>query len=79
MPICVLNLQRSYKYIMYATKQPTMRINDADLKCKNGCGYFGNADWEGKLQCIYYISFIQSHLLDFINFSCNSHKECVVG
>ncbi|XP_049823336.1 rab5 GDP/GTP exchange factor isoform X2 [Aethina tumida] len=38
---------RSYKYIMYATKQPSLRINQDDLKCKNGCGYFGNADWGG--------------------------------
>lgn len=45
----VLTLQRSYKYIMYATKQPSLRIKQADLKCKNGCGYFGNDDWEGKL------------------------------
>lgn len=43
----VLTLQRSYKYIMYATKQPSLRINQADLKCKNGCGYYGNADWDG--------------------------------
>ncbi|XP_018573285.1 rab5 GDP/GTP exchange factor isoform X1 [Anoplophora glabripennis] len=43
----ILNLQRSYKYIMYATKQPSLRINQADLKCKTGCGFFGNADWEG--------------------------------
>lgn len=33
---------------MYATKQPTLRIKQADLKCKNGCGFFGNAEWEGK-------------------------------
>nr|CAH7765742.1 unnamed protein product [Callosobruchus chinensis] len=32
---------------MYATKQPSLRIKQADLKCKNGCGYFGNADWDG--------------------------------
>ncbi|KAL3268512.1 hypothetical protein HHI36_007623 [Cryptolaemus montrouzieri] len=32
---------------MYATKQPSLRINQADLKCKSGCGFFGNADWEG--------------------------------
>lgn len=44
----ILTLQRSYKYIMYATKQPSLRINQADLKCKTGCGFFGNADWEGK-------------------------------
>ncbi|CAH0554478.1 unnamed protein product [Brassicogethes aeneus] len=43
----VLTLQRSYKYIMYATKQPSLRINQDDLKCTNGCGYFGNADWGG--------------------------------
>ncbi|XP_030749753.1 rab5 GDP/GTP exchange factor isoform X2 [Sitophilus oryzae] len=40
-------LQRSYKYIMYATKQPSLRINQADLKCKAGCGFYGNDDWEG--------------------------------
>ncbi|XP_068897221.1 rab5 GDP/GTP exchange factor isoform X2 [Tenebrio molitor] len=33
--------------MMYATKQPSLRINQADLKCKNGCGYYGNADWDG--------------------------------
>ncbi|KAJ8968175.1 hypothetical protein NQ314_002434 [Rhamnusium bicolor] len=32
---------------MYATKQPSLRIKQADLECKNGCGYYGNADWEG--------------------------------
>lgn len=45
----VLNLQRSYKYIkMYATKQPSLRINQADLKCKTGCGYYGTAECDGK-------------------------------
>lgn len=46
----VFSLQRSYKYIMYSTKQPSLRINQADLKCKSksGCGYYGNADWEGE-------------------------------
>ncbi|KAK5644706.1 hypothetical protein RI129_006006 [Pyrocoelia pectoralis] len=43
----ILALQRSYKYMMYATKQPTLRIKQADLKCKNGCGFFGNAEWDG--------------------------------
>ncbi|XP_031349677.1 rab5 GDP/GTP exchange factor-like isoform X3 [Photinus pyralis] len=43
----ILALQRSYKYMMYATKQPTLRIKHADLKCKNGCGFFGNAEWDG--------------------------------
>jgi Zn finger protein HypA/HybF involved in hydrogenase expression len=32
---------------MYSTKNPSLRINEADLKCKNGCGYYGNAEWEG--------------------------------
>lgn len=44
----VLNLQRSYKYIMYATKQPSLRINQADLKCKTGCGYYGTAECNGE-------------------------------
>ena len=44
----IFALQRSYKYMMYATKQPSLRINQADLKCKNGCGYYGNADWDGE-------------------------------
>jgi len=32
---------------MYATKNPSLRINEADLKCKNCCDYYGNAEWEG--------------------------------
>ncbi|XP_050304674.1 rab5 GDP/GTP exchange factor isoform X2 [Anthonomus grandis grandis] len=32
---------------MYATKQPSLKIKQADLKCKAGCGFFGNADWNG--------------------------------
>ncbi|KAJ8960063.1 hypothetical protein NQ318_009505 [Aromia moschata] len=32
---------------MYATKQPSLRIDQSDLMCKKGCGYYGNADWEG--------------------------------
>lgn len=44
----VLNLQRSYKYIMYATKQPSLRIKQADLKCKTGCGYYGTAECDGE-------------------------------
>ncbi|XP_060529314.1 rab5 GDP/GTP exchange factor isoform X2 [Cylas formicarius] len=33
--------------MMYATKQPSLRINQADLECKAGCGFYGNADWDG--------------------------------
>lgn len=32
---------------MYTTKTPSLRIGEADLKCKNGCGYFGNSEWGG--------------------------------
>ncbi|PSN33591.1 hypothetical protein C0J52_23008 [Blattella germanica] len=32
---------------MYSQKNPSLRINEADLKCKNGCGYYGNTEWGG--------------------------------
>lgn len=34
---------------MYATKTPSLRINQADLKCKNGCGFYGTPEWGGKI------------------------------
>ncbi|KAK0078384.1 hypothetical protein PV325_002556 [Microctonus aethiopoides] len=32
---------------MWTIKTPSLRIDVADLKCKNGCGYFGNDEWAG--------------------------------
>lgn len=32
---------------MYSTKIPSLRINSGDLKCRNGCGFYGNAQFDG--------------------------------
>lgn len=29
------------------SKASSLRLGEKDLKCKNGCGYYGNTHWEG--------------------------------
>lgn len=39
---------------MFTKKNPALRIDEADLKCKNGCDFFGNPEWDGYCSRCYY-------------------------